>query len=104
MSKPTAAPWASRTCLEAGACSQSAFRFAPCSNTERVRLSLPPAGLAVKQTSRRRVGSPEHAAAVVDVGKTGEGAGSAMAQIARDRVITAARATTHTAEDQIRAL
>jgi hypothetical protein len=41
---------------------------------------------------------------VVGVGKTGEGAGSAMAHVARDRVIAAARAATHTAHEQIKAL
>ena len=38
------------------------------------------------------------------VGKTGAGAGSAMAQIARDRLIAAARAALHTAEEQVKAL
>jgi hypothetical protein len=56
---------------------------------------------AVNQTPRRGVGSPANA---VDAGKTGDGAGGAMAQIARDRVVASAGAEPHITNEHIKAL
>ena len=58
----------------------------------------------MNQAPRKSVrGLPSNPGGPAPVGKSGNGAASAMAQVARDRVI-AARTATHSAEEQIKGL
>ncbi|MFC5498101.1 hypothetical protein ACFPOE_11195 [Caenimonas terrae] len=57
----------------------------------------------MNQSPRKGSGKPPGPTDLVRAGRSGEGAGSVMDEIARDR-LAAARAATHTAEQQIKAL